>query len=406
VGLSNSQNDRVMVVSPRSPLEVFVTGNANLVPPELWRGDYIQFLGTHTSQWESVPLPNMGQQFSGNVFVAATQPGHGNALFYGPQRSQAFVAPLDPASASDWHALDSQHTHVDLHGIFLSPDFEATFQDGSYQPSAGTVWMASDGGIFRSTDGGKNFHAAGSISTLSVVNIAGVALEGNGPVISLNTGDNDGFVSRDGGQSWHPQDYGGGDDDCSWSDQLRPQSILVFTPRWDEHAVFVGSGLGQTLALYEAGHGELPDVSSSGHRPMIIGPPLSAGRSLWNASSGFAIRGYRPIVRNMPGDDPGQPGDYIFIRFFGNFTFPDGNTLPNNLAVLLRARNVRDITKRTDWDTPGGWRVEKHPRLLGDLTADGHADIVGFGDAGVWTALSTSGGSFADPHFVLADLGY
>ena len=33
-----------------------------------------------------------------------------------------------------------------------------------------------------------------------------------------------------------------------------------------------------------------------------------------------------------------------------------------------------------------GWVVEKHPRLLGDLTGDGRADIVGFGDAGVWTA--------------------
>jgi hypothetical protein len=59
--------------------------------------------------------------------------------------------------------------------------------------------VASDGGIFRSTDAGKNFHAAGSISTLSCVNIAGVALKGKGPVISLNTGDNDGFCSTDGG---------------------------------------------------------------------------------------------------------------------------------------------------------------------------------------------------------------
>ncbi len=405
VGTFNSQNDRVMVVSPRSPLEVFVTGNANLVPPELWRGDYLQFLGTHTSQWEPMPLPNMGQQFSGNVYVAATLPGHGDVLFYGPQRSQTFAAPLDPSSAADWHALDSSHTHVDLHGIFLSPDFEATFQDGAYQSSGGTVWLASDGGIFRSTDGGNNFHAAGSISTLSVVNIAGVALEGQGPVIAMGTGDNDGFVTSDGASSWRPQDYGGGDDDCAWSDPLRPHSMLVFTPRWNEHGDFVGGGLGQTMALYEVGIGSLPDPSSSGDRYMVIGPPLRPGSTLWNATSGFSIRGYRPIVRNLPGDDPAQAGDYVVIRFFGNFSSPD-LIMPNNLAILLRARNIRAIARRTDWDTPGGWRVEKHPRLLADLTGDGRADIVGFGDAGVWTALSTSGGSFADPHFVLADLGF
>ena len=29
------------------------------------------------------------------------------------------------------------------------------------------------------------------------------------------------------------------------------------------------------------------------------------------------------------------------------------------------------------------WRVDRHPRFLADLTGDGRADIVGFGDAGV-----------------------
>ena len=29
----------------------------------------------------------------------------------------------------------------------------------------------------------------------------------------------------------------------------------------------------------------------------------------------------------------------------------------------------------------GGWRVEKHPRTVADLTGDGKVDVVGFGDA-------------------------
>jgi hypothetical protein len=54
----------------------------------------------------------------------------------------------------------------------------------------------------------------------------------------------------------------------------------------------------------------------------------------------------------------------------------------------------------------GGWRVEKHPRFLADITGDRRADIVAFGDAGVWTALSNGDGTFQAPRFVLADLGF
>lgn len=52
-----------------------------------------------------------------------------------------------------------------------------------------------------------------------------------------------------------------------------------------------------------------------------------------------------------------------------------------------------------------GWRVEKHPRFLADVNADGRQDVVGFGDAGVWTALSTGSG-FGQASFVLAEFGY
>ena len=49
----------------------------------------------------------------------------------------------------------------------------------------------------------------------------------------------------------------------------------------------------------------------------------------------------------------------------------------------------------------GGWRVERHPRFLADLTGDGRADIVGFGDAGVWVALSNGDGTFQAPRMVV-----
>lgn len=51
------------------------------------------------------------------------------------------------------------------------------------------------------------------------------------------------------------------------------------------------------------------------------------------------------------------------------------------------------------------WRVEKHPRFLADINNDGKQDIVGFGDAGVFTSLSTGSG-FKPISFVLANFGY
>ena len=53
-----------------------------------------------------------------------------------------------------------------------------------------------------------------------------------------------------------------------------------------------------------------------------------------------------------------------------------------------------------------GWQGAKHPRITGDLTSPGHADLVGFGDAGVWTAPTSGGGGFGPATFVIADLGY
>jgi phospholipase C len=52
-----------------------------------------------------------------------------------------------------------------------------------------------------------------------------------------------------------------------------------------------------------------------------------------------------------------------------------------------------------------GWRVDLHPRFLADITGNGRPDIVGFGDDGVWIALNNGDGTFGQAEFVLADFG-
>ena len=45
---------------------------------------------------------------------------------------------------------------------------------------------------------------------------------------------------------------------------------------------------------------------------------------------------------------------------------------------------------------------DQHPRFVADLSGDGRADIVGFGDDGVWTSLGNGDGTFQPPRLVVA----
>src|SRR5262249_11472187 len=54
----------------------------------------------------------------------------------------------------------------------------------------------------------------------------------------------------------------------------------------------------------------------------------------------------------------------------------------------------------------GGWTSDDlYPRMLADVNADGRADIVGFGSAGVYTSLATGGGHFSAPAFTHTAFG-
>lgn len=54
----------------------------------------------------------------------------------------------------------------------------------------------------------------------------------------------------------------------------------------------------------------------------------------------------------------------------------------------------------------GGWRIDKHPRFVSDLTGNGRADFIGFGNGGVWVALNNRDGTFQAPKLVLKSFGY
>ncbi|KAF8643038.1 hypothetical protein AX16_009239 [Volvariella volvacea WC 439] len=60
----------------------------------------------------------------------------------------------------------------------------------------------------------------------------------------------------------------------------------------------------------------------------------------------------------------------------------------------------------THFGYDGGWRIDKHPRFVVDLTGDGRADLIGFGNPGVYVALNNGDGTFQPAKVVLHDFGY
>lgn len=54
----------------------------------------------------------------------------------------------------------------------------------------------------------------------------------------------------------------------------------------------------------------------------------------------------------------------------------------------------------------GGWRsYDRHPRELADVNGDGRADIVGFGEAGTYVSLANADGTFAGAFLAAAQFG-
>jgi len=55
----------------------------------------------------------------------------------------------------------------------------------------------------------------------------------------------------------------------------------------------------------------------------------------------------------------------------------------------------------------GGWRIDRHVRLLADVTGDKRSDVVGFGENSVWVSANNGNNTFVNPpRSVLNDFSY
>ena len=196
---------------------------------------------------------------------------------------------------------------------------------------------------------------------------------------------------------------------------FNPSSVFIHVSKeYDlddgaELGVFVHMGGSISRAFYLAGRNSAPESQGYGSKP--INPFNSANTEIANRYSGIgALKvSYQERITTEPGKTPPKANPSILQRSLqsgGSYKIVPCN---NNLLPLGISeggvQKPRQVVANFGYDA-GGWRVDRHPRFLADLTGDGRADIVGFGNAGVWVALNNGDGTFQAPQMVINNFGY
>jgi hypothetical protein len=364
----------------------------------LWLGDYSSFFPGRSAHWEQLPGPPAyfgGSTDSGRVYVVAhlTPDPSGYLLFFA-DRAHVHVSEGRPVVHASWHRLDGRDisqskldndlsnklfVHVDPQAIAVSADLDialapATGVDHPYDQNSvlagffgGAIWMANDGGVYRSIDGGGTWQLGNGLSTLQPLSrIAGIALPGHPPAFYFGVPDNDNFFSLDGGKSWrnHPI-FDCGDCQPWFADPAQPDRVLSI-----EGPDRGGIAVDMTNT----------EIYPNGTKFHI--PPFPSGFQI-DFESGVSIskQGYRPIILTLSDERPLPDGDYILIR-----------RITNEKRVLLRTTEISRIRTAGDWDRIP---IQQGPDLIGDLSgvyvvqaAGGHDRPVYFvGDPGLSNGL-------------------
>jgi PASTA domain/FG-GAP-like repeat len=147
------------------------------------------------------------------------------------------------------------------------------------------------------------------------------------------------------------------------------------------------------------------DVTGDGRADLVeldagpTQPGVYVARSLGDGTFAgfvFAFDGFDPSHGWDPARNPVVLADHTADGRADLVGFSDGGVF----SVLGRDDGtffVPAVPSLPDFGFGDGWQTALHPRVLADITADGRADIVGFGDAGVYTAPATADGGFVSP---------
>ncbi len=339
----------------------------------VWLGDYsgvvVSDPARRNAQWTQLPGPPayFGGSTPSGAAYAQTKPAAGGGFFlFFADESHVHVSAGTPSSNASWHRLDGRNAsqskldgelfnklflHVDPHAL-ASTNFNITLKAPSgvsfpYNQNSvldsfigGRIWMANDGGVYRSDDGGATWKLGAGLSTLQPFSIfAGVSAPGKPPALYFGVPDDDNFFTRDGGATWKDPVSGCGDCGEWASDPAQPNRVLEFAGRDNP------PGFG----VYTNSSGEYPDAADSGQRRAVpfpgrcsggATPPCPSGQAYSNEFAADTAKGYRPVVLTPGGETAPSDGDYILIR-----------RKPSGALVLLRTTKISSITNAADWET-------------------------------------------------------
>jgi len=79
----------------------------------------------------------------------------------------------------------------------------------------------------------------------------------------------------------------------------------------------------------------------------------------------------------------------------------------DGVSILPNGFKAQSILVVKKFGHAGGWLTSKHLRLVADVTGNKRGDIVGFGEGGVWISSNNGNNTFTDPpKKVIADFAY
>jgi photosystem II stability/assembly factor-like uncharacterized protein len=363
----------------------------------LWIGDYSKFDPGRGAQWTQVHGPPgyyWGGTGSGATYIATKDTADGYLLFLS-DRDDVHVSNGYPLSAASWHRLGGRdisqswcagcagnddtggnncnqfQIHRDPHVVAVSPDFAIAlappgackfpfltvripypYDQNSVLDSykGGTIWIANDGGIYRSRDGGTSWELGKNLSTLQPQGpFAALFLHNKAPALYFGVPDDDDFFSRDGGITWKDSYHYCGDCGAWFSDPHDPTRVL------ESNRISIDSNnkSSQRWSMYVcSSKGQYPDTGSKKHAYLDI--PLPSGTILTDDA---ARRGYKPVVVGIADERTPSGGDYIFLR-----------DTPSGLRVVLRTQSLAKVKKIADWDWAASQQGSRLPPEVAGAT--------------------------------------